>query len=139
MIILSYTLFIIFFALSALHISWGFGSSFGFEDAIPKNEDGKPMLKPKKIDSIIVGLGLLMFGSFYLIKVNVIPLQLPSVVISVANWVIPIIFLLRAIGDFRYVGFTKKIRSTQFARKDTRFYSPLCLTIAIIGFILRMA
>ncbi len=64
MIVLSYMLFSIFLALSALHLSWGFGSSWGFEDAIPENEDGKPMLNPKKIDSIIVGLGLLMLAVF---------------------------------------------------------------------------
>ena len=138
MIILTFILFIIFLALSLLHLSWAAGSSWGFEDAIPKNEEGKWMLKPKKKDSFIVGLGLLMFGLFYLIRADIIEFRLPSFVVSAASFIIPIIFLMRAMGDFRYVGFTKKLKTTTFAKKDTRFYSPLCLGIAIIGFILGM-
>ncbi|MEP1034982.1 DUF3995 domain-containing protein [Ekhidna sp.] len=138
MIILSSILFLIFLALSLLHLSWAFGSSWGFEDALPKNEDGKRMLNPKKLDSFIVGFGLLLFGCFYLIKAGIVPFEIPPFVISVASWVIPGIFLLRAIGDFRYVGFSKKVRNTTFAKKDTSFYSPLCLSISVIGFILGM-
>lgn len=136
--ILAIILFVIFIALSLLHISWGLGGSWGFEDSIPKNEEGKWMLKPKKLDSIIVGIGLLFFGLFYLIKVGLFTLELPAIAITMASWIIPGIFLLRAIGDFRYVGFTKKIKTTTFAKKDTNYYSPLCLGIALIGFILGM-
>jgi len=44
------------------------------------------------------------------------------------------IFLLRAIGDFNYVGFFKKIKDTNFGKMDSKYYSPLCLVIAIMGF-----
>ncbi len=46
-------------------------------------------------------------------------------------WILASVFLLRAIGDFCYVGFAKKVRSTRFAQLDTRFYSPLCLFMSI--------
>lgn len=39
--------------------------------------------------------------------------------------------LLRSIGDFRYVGFFKRARGSRFAELDTRFYSPLCLPLAL--------
>lgn len=139
MSILSLLLFIIFFLLSLLHLSWSMGSAWGFDASLPVNEDGQRMLNPKKIDSLIVGLGLLFFGFFYLIKSGFIAFDLPSLVVSIASWVIPSIFLMRAIGDFRYVGFTKRIKNTPFALRDTKFYSPLCLAVAIIGFILGMA
>ncbi|MDF0673312.1 MAG: DUF3995 domain-containing protein [Nitrospira sp.] len=49
-----------------------------------------------------------------------------------------LVLLLRAIGDFRLVGFWNRIRDTCFARLDTALYSPLCLALAIrsavIGF-----
>lgn len=138
MIVLSIIIFVIFLALSLLHISWALGSSWGFEDALPKNEEGKRMLNPKKTDSLIVGIGLLLFGCFYLIKIGIIAIELPSFAMSIASWVIPAIFLFRAIGDFRYVGFSKKVTNTTFAKKDTKFYAPLCLIIASIGFILGM-
>ena len=38
--------------------------------------------------------------------------------------------LVRAIGDFGYVGFFKRKGGNPFARLDTRVYSPLCLLLA---------
>ena len=43
------------------------------------------------------------------------------------------LFFLRAIGEFRYVGFFKRVRDTAFAKADTRFYSPLCVFIAVLS------
>lgn len=37
----------------------------------------------------------------------------------------------RAIGEFRHVGFFKRVRGTRFARLDTIFCSPLCLALAV--------
>ena len=42
-------------------------------------------------------------------------------------------FGLRALGDFRYVGFSKRVRDGVFARRDTWLYSPLCALIAILA------
>ena len=39
---------------------------------------------------------------------------------------------LRAIGDFRYVGFFKRVRDSSFARLDTLAYSPLCAGLAVL-------
>ncbi len=44
---------------------------------------------------------------------------------------IGVILLPCAIGDFRLVGFWKRIRDSRFARLDTAVYSPLCLVLAI--------
>ncbi|WP_420577387.1 DUF3995 domain-containing protein [Ekhidna sp.] len=129
---------IIFFMLSGIHFSWALGGTWGFETALPTTEDGKRVLNPKKIDSAIVGAGLLFFGMFYLIKTDHISLGLPEWVLVVAGWLIPSIFLLRAIGDFKYVGFFKKVSTTDFAKNDSRFFSPLCAGIALVGFILEL-
>ena len=45
------------------------------------------------------------------------------------------IFVLRTLGDFRYVGFTKRIRNTSFAEWDTKLYSPLCLLMALLALV----
>ena len=37
---------------------------------------------------------------------------------------------VRAIGDFRYVGFFKTRKSGRFAAMDSRCYSPLCAVLA---------
>ena len=39
--------------------------------------------------------------------------------------------LARAIGEFKYVGFFKRVRGSRFARLDTWIYSPLCLLLAL--------
>jgi hypothetical protein len=46
-------------------------------------------------------------------------------------WAMAAIFTVRAIGDFRYVGFFKTVRNTRFAELDTLVYTPLCLLLAI--------
>ena len=52
----------------------------------------------------------------------------------VGTLVVAAAFLLRAIGDFRLVGFFKRVRNTRFAAWDTRLFSPLSLGIGIASF-----
>ncbi|EGD05771.1 hypothetical protein B1M_04736, partial [Burkholderia sp. TJI49] len=51
--------------------------------------------------------------------------------IGFAIAVLALIFAVRAVGDFRYVGFFKRIRGSRFARMDTLCYSPLCAALAL--------
>ena len=37
-------------------------------------------------------------------------------------WIIASLFMLRAIGEFKYVGFFKKYKHIQFGKNDTRYY-----------------
>ncbi len=122
----------IFFILSAIHFNWVFGGTWGFDNALPLNEQGDRVLNPRKIDSAIVGLSLALFGVFYMIKVGVITMLLSSWFDSFLGWAIPIILLARAFGDLKYIGFTKKVKTTNFAKLDTRYYSPLCLVLGLI-------
>lgn len=130
----SLLLSVIFFLLGMIHFHWAFGGKYGFEHTLPTNEQGKRMLNPRKIDSAIVGLGLVAFGLFYFFQTGLIAVALPGWIIKYVGWIIPSIFLLRAIGDFKYVGFFKKIKQTSFGRRDTKVFSPLCFIIAVVGF-----
>lgn len=129
---------LIFILLAALHFSWALGSKWAFDNALPQNEAGEKVLKPGKIDCIIVGLGLLAFSLFYLIKTTWLNWTIPGWLLQYAGWGVIAIFLLRAIGDFKYVGFLKKIKQTPFAQLDTSFYSPLCLGIALLGMLVEL-
>lgn len=131
--ILSILLVIIFFALGLIHFNWVISGEFGFDESLPTNEKGDRVLNPKKIDSAIVGIGLTTFGMFYLLKSGLIDYSLPDFIMKYGGWIIPIIFLLRAIGDFKYIGFFKRIKNTRFGKLDTCFFSPLCLVIALLG------
>jgi hypothetical protein len=122
--------------LAGLHFSWALGSSWGFEKVLPTKENGERILNPTRADSAIVGLGLFLFATFYLLKTNLGGIALPGGLQATGGWVISLIFILRGIGDFRYVGFSKRVRNTTFGRLDTRYYSPLCAGLGLLGLLI---
>ncbi len=124
--------------LSLLHFYWALGGKWAFADALPTNEEGKRILNPTKIDSILVGVGLLLFAIFYLAKTAIFIFLLPNWVAHYFGWVIAAIFFLRSVGDFKYVGFFKKIHHTPFAKNDNKYYSPLCLFISLIAVLIQL-
>jgi glucan phosphoethanolaminetransferase (alkaline phosphatase superfamily) len=131
-------LFTIFATLSTIHIYWAFGGKWGINAALPTNQDNQRQLEPSPLATIIVATGLLGFGLLYLAKVNLLPLQLPNWATQYGLWAIATIFLIRAIGDFKYAGFFKTITTTKFAHMDTKYYTPLCIIIAILTTILQL-
>ena len=136
MIIITLVLFLIFATISALHFYWGFGGKWGSQAVVPTKDDGMPLFVPRTISTFIVAIGLLCFGIFYLIKYGLIAVSLPEWLNKSGFWIIISIFILRAIGDFNYVGFFKKHKSSEFAIKDTKYYAPLCLLIGVLTLIL---
>ncbi|WP_373072949.1 DUF3995 domain-containing protein [Sulfurimonas sp.] len=55
-----------------------------------------------------------------------------SELIAIFGWIISAVFTLRSVGDFNMVGFFKKIKDTEFAIYDTKYFSPLCLILGVI-------
>lgn len=96
---------------------------------------------PEAFTTFIVALGLFGFAVLvFLCSVDfdfVIPKWL-DIVHKYGLWVIASIFILRTIGDFNYVGFFKKYKTTKFGLNDTKYYSPLCLTIGILTVMLEL-
>lgn len=136
--ILTIVLSVVFLSLGIIHFHWALGGTFGFANASPTKANGERVLNPKKTDSAIVALGLTAFALFYIFQSGLIHLNRAEWIFKYGGWIIPLIFLLRAIGEFKYVGFFKSITETEFGKLDTRFYSPLCLTIGIIGLIIQL-
>ena len=138
MIFLSLFLIIIFFVLGIIHLNWVFGGDFGFDKSLPTKENGERVLNPKKMESAVVGIVLIVFGVFYGVKSELIVFQIDDQLLVYGAYIIPAIFILRAIGEFKYVGFFKRIKNTEFGKLDTRFFSPLCLTIGVIGLLVQI-
>jgi len=136
-ILIASILCLIFLLLSAIHIYWGFGGKSGAVASIPSKENGKPVISPGKTDCFVVASGLFVFGLFVLIKAGIVLMVLPNWLSHYGLWAITTIFLIRAIGEFKYIGFFKKIKTTTFGQMDTKFYSPLCLIISFLGVILQ--
>ena len=136
--ILSIILLTIFTGLGLIHFYWLFGGKWGLEKVIPTKENQTSTLSIPKFATLIVALVLILFGLIYLVKSGLINLQIPNLVTKYGYWIIPSIFILRAIGDFKYVGFFKKIKDTEFAKADSKWFVPLCLTIGIFGILTQL-
>lgn len=132
------TLVLIFLFLAMMHFYWAFGGKWAFENSLPQKESGEKVLKPKSSECAIVGLLLISFAFFILIKSKIIYIILPIWLSHYGEYLLSIIFIIRAIGDFKYVGFFKKIKQTPFGRLDSKIYSPLCLLIGILLILLKI-
>lgn len=119
---------------AALHVYWAAGGKAGKAAAVPTVE-GRALIKPSALGTTMVAAGLCVIAALVAFRIGW--LKLPSVandnmVVQIAAWLIAAVFALRAIGDFRYVGFFKRIRDSKFARLDTLAYSPLCAALAVL-------
>ncbi|WP_176829868.1 DUF3995 domain-containing protein [Tenacibaculum sp. MAR_2009_124] len=133
---LSKILSIVFLFLSAIHFYWAFGGTWGFNNTLPETSEGIKVLSPTFTDSIIVAFVLLLFSKVYLFYQKPLKSKTLTYLKTILLWLIPFLFLLRSIGDLYYVGFFRQIQNTNFAYFDGYLYSPLCLTISFIGFII---
>lgn len=117
--------------IAALHFYWLLGGKWAIDAAVPSSKEGKKVFKPGIFATLVVAFGLLFMALLHLDKVGLIALSLPTWLDNYALKIVAFIFLIRAIGEFRYLGFFKKIKNTKFARSDTRLYSPLCLLLSM--------
>lgn len=136
--IIAIILFLIFLFLASVHFYWSLGGRWGSGAVIPTKDDHVKLMMPGVVPTLIVAFGLLGFGFFILIQAGIISVSLPQALNRYGLWIIAGIFILRAIGDFNYVGFFKKIRQTKFGRNDTKYYSPLCLLIGLLTIIIEL-
>ncbi|CAZ95031.1 DUF3995 domain-containing protein [Zobellia galactanivorans] len=95
-----------------------------------------PKIPP--IATLVVGVVLVLFALVYLMKSGLLTIQGLNGVINYGYWFIPFIFILRAIGDFNYLGFFKKVKHTAFAKADSKVFVPLCLAIGIMGILIQL-
>lgn len=130
----SWTNTIFFSLVGTIHVYWAFlgflGIPLGSINAvIPEKKEGNLSFQPSVLATLVVAIGLFTMAFFSWAILS-------DAVVFSEQWVkrinagIAFLFLVRAIGDFKYVGFFKKVKETRFALNDTRYYSPLCLCVA---------
>ncbi|MFT6322212.1 MAG: hypothetical protein ACJAT4_003147 [Granulosicoccus sp.] len=131
--------------IALLHFYWAFGGKWGLEKSVPSKEDGTLLFSPTPFQCAFVGfslilmIGFILSGMIYALNSYLPQLENPAALLPnwmyyYGFWLLGGIFTLRAIGDFNYVGFFKKVKNTSFGKLDSKFYSPLCLVIASIFF-----
>jgi len=126
------------FIAGVFHFYWAFGGTLGLDRAIP-TKDGKALLSPGKLLTIIVGFIILNFAWVaYVLNFKDLSVISYSEQIVYAGWFLSGVFAIRSIGDFRMVGLFKKINSTKFAEFDTKYFIPLtsfwAITFALLAY-----
>lgn len=125
----------IFLLLGGIHFYWAFGGTWGLQKALPQVPNVEKKFNVQWYHSAIVGFILLIIGVYYG-SYLFIPNTIPTEIYKWLGWCIGLLFILRSIGDFNYVGFFKKVKTTTFAKYDSKLYSPLCLLIGCNAFLL---
>ena len=121
--------------LAGLHLYWAFGGMRGKMAAIPQ-VNGFPAFLPSSGATFVVALFLSSCAILVASDSGIIPLVLPRVIESWLMYGLSLGFALRAIGDFRLVGFFKRVRGSRFAKLDTFVFSPFCVVLAIAVFLI---
>ena len=120
-----------FALLSALHVYWAVGGRAGAIAALPER-NGEPVFRPGPASTLVVAGLLALAGLLVLAHGGRGPAAaLPPWMIAFGAPAAAVVLLARSIGDFRYIGFFKRVRDTRFARLDTRIYSPIALLLGI--------
>ena len=136
MLMLSITISGVLGLVAMLHFYWAFGGTFGLASAGPTMEGGvefKPSaLLTFVVACVITGLSVIALCLGPLIDIGEL---MGSGNLPYLGYLISGVFILRAIGDGRYIGMLKKVYNSRFAMLDTRYFSPLILFIGI-GFLL---
>ncbi len=113
--------------LSTLHVHWAVGGKFFKEHTAPERAGGSKAFEPGPAATIAVAAGLAVASAVVLANLGRGRKR------RLAARSVGAVFALRAVGDFRSVGFSKRPADTAFARRDTRIYSPLCVVVALLA------
>lgn len=117
----------VFFLLGGVHLFWVFGGLWGTPFAIPSTTTGEPVFQPRKGGTLLVACCLFAAAILNL------------GFLAIGQWAyfwIGLLFGLRVIGDFKYVGLGKKIKNTPFAQKDATIFIPICIYLSLSHFFL---
>jgi hypothetical protein len=124
-------LFCLFLALAGLHVVWALTGKT-FPCAVIPTENGVPVFHPEKTATLAVA-ALLATAAGVTVWRGAWPDAGATWVPRAGIVVIALVFAARAVGDFRRVGFFKRLRGTPFARNDTLVFSPLCAAISALA------
>jgi hypothetical protein len=129
---LACVLCLVFATLAVLHLYWAVGGQLGLPGAVPTVGD-RPVFEPGALFAIVIAAFLVAAAMLTAQRGGLLLLGLPERLARLGTWGLAFVFAVRAIGEFRYVGFFKRVRGTLFARRDSLVYSPLCVVISALA------
>ena len=127
--LIAFTTSVVFLTLALWHFRMAFSTSTGESAAVP-SVDGKPLFMPSRTSTVAVGIVLILFAALVAATAQLLATGLSQNLLAGLSYALALGLLARAIGDFKYLGFFKRVRGSRFATMDTRVYSPLCTLLA---------
>ncbi len=121
---------------AVFHLHWAFGGRRGFGVSLPQRPGGEPVLSHLlplwRPAAFGVAVALVVLGSLIVAKSLPYRHGIPLDLLNYALGATSAAFVGRALIPNRFVGFFKSLRTTRWARYDTRLYSPLFLTLGLL-------
>jgi Protein of unknown function (DUF3995) len=117
-------------ALSTLHLYWAVGGRWGHVAALPEHH-GQPVFRPGALGTLLVAALLATASVLVLGRVGLGAAARLSRLTHVGAWIIAVVFLLRGLGDFRFIGVFRSVRDTRFAWWDRHLYTPLSIVLGL--------
>lgn len=116
--------------IALVHVYWALGGRTAWVAALPE-VDGRPAFTPRRPMTLLVAVALLVAALLVAVTGGWLRAPLPRVAARGLTGLLALVFVARAIGDFRLVGFFKRVRGTRFATLDSTLYAPLCLVLGL--------
>ncbi|MFC4098951.1 DUF3995 domain-containing protein [Paenibacillus xanthanilyticus] len=137
--LLAWIVGLILMLLSGIHLYWLAGGKKGIAAAVPSTGSStgsgmgsRPLFLPTMAATGAVAIALAAAGWFVFALGGVANRSvIPDFLFPVGGWTLSAVFMLRAVGDLRWVGFFKKHKGTVFARWDSALYAPLCAFLGV--------
>lgn len=130
MLPLTLTLVFVFVVLALWHFYMAAKPAASASGAVP-SVGGKPLFVPSAAATVAVALLLLTLACLVAATGGIINLPVPRAALTWLSYALALGLLVRAIGDFKYVGFFKRVRGSRFATLDYFAFSPLCVLMGV--------
>jgi hypothetical protein len=141
-LLLSLAVTAIFTLLGLMHLYWALGGRLGRGAALPQlpvppgwQKHGEPAMvnafNPGPAMTLVVAAALIAVGVAVGLRGGLFTAPVQHVALQAVLAAVALVMLARAIGDFRLVGFFKRVKGSVFARMDTWVYSPLCVALGL--------
>lgn len=124
------------FIIAMIHAYWALGGRWAADVVFPTDparELAKPTVAMTWLVTVLfmscAGIQAMIVGAIFS-QSQIHGFFLDNRLFWYIDCLILLVLTLRIVGEGKYVGLTKKIRTTQFAIYDDRIYTPLCMVIA---------